>query len=136
MSVGLLLITHNDIGTALLHTASRMLGDCPLQTQALAITEDCSPEELRDQAQAMAEELDTGEGVLVLTDLYGSTPSNIANSLQVDSGRRVLAGVNLSMIVRVLNYPGRSLADLADKALSGGRDGILPCPASDQGRDP
>jgi len=121
MSVGLLLITHNDIGTALLHTASRMLGDCPLQTQALAITEDCSPEELRDQAQAMAEELDTGEGVLVLTDLYGSTPSNI---------------VNLSMIVRVLNYPGLSLADLADKALSGGRDGILPCPASDQGRDP
>jgi len=128
MTVGLLLITHNDIGTALLHTASRMLGDCPLETRTLAVTEDCDRDELRTEAQAMAERIDTGKGVLVLTDMYGSTPSNIANALPAGSGRRVLAGVNLSMVVRVLNYPTLSLDAMAEKALSGGRDGVMLCP--------
>jgi PTS system ascorbate-specific IIA component len=131
MTVGLLLITHNDIGAALLGAASRMLGECPLQARALAVTEDLEPEQLRSQAREIAEEIDTGEGILVLTDMFGSTPSNIANGLQIDSGRRVLAGVNLSMVVRVLNYPALPLSDLAAKALSGGRDGVLICPARD-----
>jgi PTS system mannose-specific IIA component len=136
MSVGLLLITHNDIGAALLHTASRMLGRCPLAARALAVTEECKPDRLRVEAQALVEQLDTGEGVLVLTDLFGSTPSNIANTLQTSCERRVLAGVNLSMLVRVLNYPALSLADMADKALSGGRDGVLLCPNRDKEPEP
>lgn len=136
MSVGLLLITHNDIGDALLHTASRMLGECPLEARTLAVTEDRDRDELRSEAQGIAEKLDTGDGVLVLTDLYGSTPSNIANDLIRGSGRRVLAGVNLSMVVRVLNYPSLSLPDIAAKALSGGLDGILLCPDRDAGDEP
>lgn len=136
MSVGLLLVTHNDIGAALLRTASRMLGKCPLEARALAVTEDSEPNELRTRAQEMAEQLDTGEGVLVLTDLFGSTPSNVANALQTGSGRQVLAGVNLSMLVRVLNYPHLSLSDMAAKALSGGRDGVLLCPNRSKGHNP
>ena len=134
MSVGLLLVTHNDIGAALLNTASRMLGKCPLEARTLAVTEDSEPNELRARAREMAEQLDTGEGVLVLTDLFGSTPSNVANTLQSGSGRQVLAGVNLSMLVRVLNYPHLSLSDRAAKALSGGRDGVLLCPNRDGGQ--
>jgi len=136
MSVGLLLITHNEIGAAILHAASRMLGNCPLEARALAVTEDSKPDELRIQARAMAAQVDSGDGVLVLTDLYGSTPSNIANSVPTGSGLRVLAGINLSMVVRVLNYPALSLADLAEKAFSGGRDGILLCPDRDDERRP
>ena len=128
MTVGLLLITHNDIGSALLTTASRMLGGCPLEARTLAVTEDSEPDELRARAREMAEQIDQGEGVLVLTDLFGSTPANVANALQSAPGRRVLAGVNLSMMVRVLNYPTLSLSDLAAKALSGGRDGVMLCP--------
>ena len=128
MTVGLLLITHNDIGAALLSTASRMLGGCPLEARALAVREDSEPDELKVRAQEMAEQIDQGEGVLVLTDLFGSTPSNVANALQTGPGRRVLAGVNLSMMVRLLNYPTLSLSDLAAKGLSGGRDGIMLCP--------
>jgi PTS system ascorbate-specific IIA component len=134
MSVGLLLITHNEIGAALLGTASRMLGRCPLQTRTLAVTEDCQPDRLRTQARVMAEQIDSGEGVLVLTDMFGSTPANIANGLQHGAGRRVLAGVNLSMVVRVLNYPGLPLGDMAAKALSGGKDGVILCPCGDEGR--
>lgn len=128
MTVGLLLITHDDIGAALLSTASSMLGGCPLEARTLAVGADCEPAELWNEAQAMAERIDAGEGVLVLTDLFGSTPSNIANALQAGSGRRVLAGVNLPMMVRVLNYPALSLNEMVAKALSGGRDGILRCP--------
>lgn len=136
MTVGLLLITHNEIGSALLGTASRMLGSCPLEARALAITENSEPDQLRTRAQAMAEHIDTGEGVLVLTDMYGSTPANIANGLRNGSGLRVLAGVNLSMLVRVLNYPSLPLTEMAAKALSGGRDGVLLCPGRDEGREP
>jgi PTS system ascorbate-specific IIA component len=136
MTVGLLLITHNDIGSALLATATGMLGECPLQALTLAVTEDSEPDRLRSRAREMAEQIDTGEGVLVLTDMFGSTPSNIANGLQIDSRHRVLAGVNLSMLVRVLNYPALCLTDLAAKALSGGKDGVLICPDRNQRQAP
>lgn len=136
MTVGLLLITHNDIGSALLATATKMLGECPLQAQALSVAEDSEPDRLLSRAQEIAERIDTGAGVLVLTDMFGSTPSNIANGLQIGPRYRVLAGVNLSMVVRVLNYPALSLTDLAAKALSGGKDGVLICPARDGGHEP
>jgi PTS system ascorbate-specific IIA component len=136
MTVGLLLITHNDIGSQLLATASSMLGECPLHARALAVTVDSEPEGLRARAREIAEQIDTGDGVLVLTDMFGSTPSNIANELQIGSKHRVLAGVNLSMVVRVLNYPALSLTDLATKALSGGKDGVLICPSRDRSQPP
>ena len=136
MTVGLLIITHNDIGSALLATASKILGECPLQARALAVTEDSEPDQLRSRAREIAQQIDTGAGVLVLTDMFGSTPSNIASGLQLGSGYRVLAGVNLSMVVRVLNYPALSLVDLAAKALSGGKDGVLICPARVGGHEP
>jgi len=131
VSVGLLLITHNDIGSSLLETATRMLGSCPLHAETLAVTDDAARDLLAYRAREMAEGLDTGEGVLVLTDLFGSSPSNIANSLKGHGARRVLTGINLPMLVRVLNYPALPLKEMAEKALSGGRDGVLLCPDRD-----
>ena len=98
MNVGVLLITHGDIGNVLLQTAIDVLSVCPLST--------C---------------------VLVLTDLYGSTPSNIACRLHRLSNVRVVSGINLPMLIRVLNYPDLDLDELAHKALTGGRDGVLTC---------
>lgn len=128
MSVGLLLITHNRIGVELLETATRMLGRCPLAAISLPVTVQDDPDQLREVAERCAKRLDDGSGVLVLTDLFGSTPANIATALGAGERVRVLAGVNLPMLVRVLNYPELELAALADKALSGGRDGVMPCP--------
>ena len=65
----------------------------------------------------------------MLTDLYGSTPSNIAASLASRGKVRIVSGLNLPMLVRVLNYPGDDLPSLADKAMSGGNRGILLCGA-------
>ena len=127
MSIGLLLITHNDIGSALLESATNMLGFCPLLAETLAVTIDSNPDELREQARSMTRDLDQGDGVLVLTDMFGSTPSNIATSLQMDGNIAVVSGINLPMLVRVLNYPHLSLDKLRAKALSGGCDGIVDC---------
>lgn len=124
--VGLLLITHNYIGTALLDTATHMLGMCPLMVEAMPVLPDCEPEAMVGRGRDLVHALDRGDGVLVLTDMYGSTPSNIAGRLAEDSQVMVVCGVNLPMLVRVMNYPRLSLPDLADKAESGGRDGIFP----------
>ncbi len=130
MSVGLLLITHDGIGQALLEAAQRMLGGrCPLEAAVLPIGLEADPVQLREAAGRQARDLDRGDGVLVLTDLYGSTPSNIAASLAGRDGVRVVAGLNLPMLVRVLNYAQEDLASLAEKAVSGGSRGILQCAA-------
>lgn len=127
MSVGLLLITHNGIGAALLAAVTRMLGRCPLQARALAVRDEGDCDQLRSVAMDWVAALDDGDGVLVLTDLFGSTPANIAASLQACSGVRTLSGVNLPMLVRVLNYSDLPLDGLADKAFGGGRDGVMFC---------
>jgi PTS system ascorbate-specific IIA component len=128
MSIGLLLITHNDIGSSLLETATKMLGFCPLQTETIAVTHEADLDLLRRQARNMALQLDRGDGVLILTDMFGATPSNIARDLQSPGGTQVLAGVNLPMLIRVLNYAGLNLKEVVEKALSGGRAGVMACP--------
>jgi PTS system ascorbate-specific IIA component len=127
MSVGLLLVTHGGIGGAVLEAATSMLGGCPLRAEALPVTLETDAEALRAQAARRVRALDDGDGVLVLTDLYGSTPSNVAASLAETGVVRVVAGLNLPMLVRVLNYPADDLPALADKAVSGGNRGILLC---------
>ena len=127
MKVGILLITHGDIGDALLRTAVDVLGVCPLSTLALSAPPGCNPEEIYTQARQALGELDSGDGVLVLTDLYGSTPSNIACRLRRLAHVRVIAGLNLPMLIRILNYPDLDLDELAHKAVTGGRDGVLTC---------
>jgi PTS system ascorbate-specific IIA component len=81
-------------------------------------------------ANVMCERLDDGDGVLVLTDLFGSTPSNISVRLLSRGNIEVVSGVNLSMLIRVMNYPELSLPILVTKALTGGHDGINLCEKS------
>ncbi len=127
MSIGLLLITHNNIGAELLSTAKTMLGYCPLQAETMEIAQDCDPEEQRRRARAIIERLDQGEGVLIMTDMYGGTPSNIACGVTNSDRVAVVAGVNLPMLVRVLNYPQLDLATLTEKAEGGAHIGIRVC---------
>jgi PTS system ascorbate-specific IIA component len=127
MNVGVLLITHDNIGTVLLRTAIEVLGVCPLSTSTVAAPSDCDPERVLAHARQAAEELDSGSGVLVLTDLYGATPSNVACRLHNSHELRVVSGLNLPMLIRVLNYPDLDLDELQQKAVSGGRDGISTC---------
>lgn len=125
MSVGLLLITHEGIAQGLLNTAANMLGDYPLPTQALEVPLDADPSLIQQQGQAFIKQLDQGDGVLILSDIYGGTPCNIGQKLLTSPLIRMVTGINLPMLVRVLNYPQLKLDDLTKKAISGGQDGIL-----------
>lgn len=132
MTVGLLIVTHDQLGGALMRTAGRMFGKMPLRTQVLPVTIDASPEALLEVARTKVEEIDSGDGVLVFTDMYGSTPSNIAFGLMQPGQVHVVAGVNLPMLIRTLNYPNLDLATLTEKATSGGREGIFCCTLTEQ----
>jgi PTS system mannose-specific IIA component len=125
MNVGLLLITHNDLGRFLLETASGILGSCPVRTRCLNVPVSCDPDQVLESACTLYRELDQGDGVLVLTDLFGSTPSNIAARLIEKYNILVISGVNVPMLVRILNYPTCSLEEMANKALTGARDGVV-----------
>ncbi len=130
MSVSILTITHGKVGHELLATAKSMLGNTlPLTCETLSVSETCNPDELVIKAQQICKIIDQGEGVLVLTDIFGSTPSNICNKLKNDKSLKVhvLAGLNLPMLVRAMNYPKLELNEIVEKALSGAHDGIIDC---------
>ncbi len=129
MAVSILTITHGNVGKELLATAETMLGALPLLCKDLSVPNTCNPEELILEAQALCKEIEKSDGVLILTDIYGSTPSNICSKLKdsTDLDIRVITGLNLPMLVRALNYPKLSLNELTEKALSGAHDGIIDC---------
>ena len=122
---GLLLIMHGSLGNDMLDAAKEILCDCPRPAEAITVDADCDPDRLLETADKLCDTLDDGTGVLVLTDLYGSTPSNIANRLIETRNASVISGANLPMLLRILNYPDMSLEALCDKAANGARDGIV-----------
>lgn len=125
MNTGLLLITHGNIGRDMLDTVTEILGSCPLPAQALAVHSDSDPDVLFETASRLCTELDQDQGVLVLTDLYGSTPSNIAARLKNRDKLCVISGVNLPMLIRIFNYSTLDMDALCEKAIDGARDGII-----------
>lgn len=127
MTVGILLVSHNNIGTELINTARQMLSCCPLPTRVLSIASKDSPEAIRAELIQDLDKLDQGHGILILTDMYGSTPSNIACAVSDREDIRVVSGLNLPMLIRVLNYPTLTLEELQVKAITGGQEGVLRC---------
>ncbi|OQW93192.1 MAG: hypothetical protein BWK79_12440 [Beggiatoa sp. IS2] len=125
MSVGILIITHDDIGTSLLESLKQMLGHLPLPVKVLPIRHENEPLTFCYHAERLFLSLNEGHGVLILTDLFGATPCNIACSLVNNYRVRVVCGVNLPMLVKLMNYPSADLDTLANKALSGGVQGII-----------
>ena len=123
MKVGILLVTHSDIGKQLLLTATSVFGKNPFQVELLSVDNYDQPNDVKELAEKYVKFLDNGAGVLVLTDIIGTTPSNIASSINHDK-IKVVAGLNLSMILNVFNYPENSLDQLAIKALEGGIQGV------------
>lgn len=128
-----MLVTHGNIGAIVLQAAIEVLGICPLASDAISVAADCDPGQVLLQAQAAVDSMDSGDGVLVMTDMYGATPGNIACRIHNQHGIRVVAGLNLPMLIRVLNYPQLSLDELAIKAVSGGLDGVLACKLTEPG---
>ncbi len=126
MSVGVLLMTHEAVGKALISAALHVMPSLPLYVDAVEVPPQADPEVMRALTEQHARALDQGEGVLVLADLYGATPCNIGLSLSsLGVHLRCVSGLNLPMLLRVLNYADKPLDELAEIAASGGRGGIF-----------
>lgn len=129
MSVGILLITHPGVGNAMLHIATRIMGAGEVPIKCLEVPPDAPTEPMCEAARSMLKVLDRGAGVLVLSDLYGATPHNIAQRVACGNhSTTVLSGLNLPMLMRIFNYPLDDLDTLVGKAAEGGTRGIMSCP--------
>ena len=126
MAVGILLVTHEGIGSALLAVATRLLRQLPLKTEAFEVSFDADPDGLLPHASAALRRVDGGHGVLVLTDLYGATPGNLAAKLaRIGTPVRRVSALSLPMLLRVMNYAELELDELPNVAAAGGRNGVI-----------
>lgn len=123
--IGILLITHGAFGESLVQNVSHILGACPPQIAQLGVSANDDLFSLLPQAQAALKELDDGAGVLVMTDMLGASPSRLAVQLLAPGRVEGVAGLNLPMLLRVLTYRQQGMAVLVQKALSGGREGVI-----------
>lgn len=123
--IGLLLITHTGYGESLVQCACHILNRQPPQLGQLGVALDDDPLDLLPTARDMIKQVDSGNGVLIMTDIYGATPANIAVKLLEPGRVEGLAGVNLPMLLRALTYRDKDMETLVMRATSGGRDGIV-----------
>ncbi len=121
---GILIIAHAPLAGALKCCLSHIYGELPTRIGAIDVVPDSDPAELLAVAHNELSCLIKDNGALVLTDLFGATPANIASHLIHLPQVRVLAGVNLPMLVRAVCYRTTPLDQLAEKALAGGAKGI------------
>jgi len=118
--VGLLIITHCRLAQELLEAAEFILGSLEAVDYVLIDTSEDSDKE-RDLIEKKIQSLDRGKGVLVLTDMFGGTPSNLALSFLQQDVVEVVTGVNLPMVIAVAQNRGKhSLAQIADIAKNAG----------------
>ena len=123
--IGVLIITHGAIGETLLASAEQILGAQQAQVAALGVSRNDDPEAVLARAREFARRLDDGSGMLVLTDMFGATPCNVASRLLADGRVEGVSGVSLPMLVRVLSARNGSLPAAVQRALSGGAEGVV-----------
>ena len=123
--VGILLVTHNGLGDSFADCIKHVLGEVPRNLKVLSVLASDDPQKKLAEGQALIKQLDAGSGVLILADIFGATPSNIARQLCHAERVMGVAGVNLPMLLRVVCHPPTTLPELAKIAVEGGRECIV-----------
>ena len=133
--IGILVVSHEPLGTALIHCTRHIFGRMPTQLAALDVIPDEDPELALSAARELLKRINDGTGAIVLTDLFGATPARIASRLAEPERVVVIAGVNLPLLVKALTHRRGPLDEVAAKLLEGVRETILPIePADGEGR--
>lgn len=123
--IGILLVTHGTLGEALVQNVCHVLNKRPPLLAQLGIAAQDDPLDILPFARHMLSQVDDGEGVLVMTDIFGATPANVAMKLLEPGRVEGVSGVNMSMLLRALTYRNKGLETALNKAVSGARDGVL-----------
>jgi PTS system ascorbate-specific IIA component len=123
--IGILLVTHNGLGDSLIDCVRHVTGSTPGNLKALSVLADDDPLLKEAEARALSRQLDSGDGVLILTDVYGATPANIAGRICEPGHIMGVSGVSLPMLLRVVCCAEKPLAEMVQRAILGGRDCIV-----------
>jgi PTS system ascorbate-specific IIA component len=123
--IGILIVTHGEIGKSLLDSASQILGSRPAQISTLSVWRQDDPDDLVLRARELMEQIEAGDGVLILTDIFGATPGNVVSKLLQDGKVEGVSGASLPMLLRVLTGRDGSIAAAVQRALSGGAEGLV-----------
>ncbi len=123
--IGILIVTHGAAGEEMLATASVMLGTRPPRVATLGVARDDDPDTVLARGRELIAQLDEGAGVLVLADMFGATPCNVAARLLADGRVEGVSGLSLPMLVRALSGREGTLAGAVERALSGGTQGVV-----------
>ena len=122
---GILLVTHNGLGDSFVDCVKHVLGEVPPNLKVLSVLAGDDPQLKLAEGKALIKQLDTSDGVLILADVFGATPSNIGRQLCQTENVSGVAGLNLPMLLRVVCSPGKTLPELAKIAVEGGRECIV-----------
>jgi len=123
--IGILIISHEQLGASLIDCLVHILGERPPLLVNHAVFPAADPDTETARLQTTLRQLDQGDGVLILTDIFGATPANIACKLTQHGHIECLAGLNLPMLLRAVQYRHQPLPRLIDKVLAGGRESII-----------
>ena len=123
--VGILLMTHAPLGQAFLAAVAHVFRAPTERFEAIDVTADQDLAEVHALARSAIARLDEGDGVLVITDIKGGTPSNCCNSLAVPGRVEVIAGISLPMLLRAITYRREALDVVVEMALAGGQGGAV-----------
>jgi PTS system ascorbate-specific IIA component len=122
--IGILLVTHGTLGESLIQCACHVLNRRPPAIAQLGVSSQDDPGDLLPIARDMLTWVDQGRGVIVLTDIFGATPSNLVLKLLQPERIEAVAGVNLPMLLRVLTHRDKDMETLLQRAVSGGCEGV------------
>ena len=123
--IGVLIVTHGEIGTAMLDSARQILAVDVPQVATLSVWRQDDPDDLVLRARELLDGIDSGDGVLILTDIFGATPGNVVSRLLEDGHVEGVSGVSLPMLLRVLTSRNGSLPAAVKRAQTGGADGVV-----------
>ena len=125
--IGLLILAPAATGKGLIEAATHILGQRPPLLEVLPVDDHHrrGPEQLTTELERCLRRLDQGQGTLVLADIFGASYTNTACRLVREDRVELVSGVNLPMLVRVLNHRNLGLAELVEKATTGGVEGIV-----------
>ncbi len=124
MSVALFFISHEGIAGNLLGIAEAIMRQNSENLDYIEVPMDAPVLQIQEKAEQQLQQLDLTKGIIFFTDTYGSTPGNIAQHLARSHNSVIISGINLPMVLRLLNYRNMPLQELIDKSIDGGRKGI------------
>jgi PTS system mannose-specific IIA component len=124
--IGIVIVAHGGLAKEYLSAVEHVVG-AQNGIRAISIEAECNRQTKRDEIKSAVDSVDTGDGVVVVTDMFGGSPSNLSMTACAQGNRKILYGANLPMLVKLAKSRKLPLLDAVDKALNAGRKYINCC---------